>query len=68
MRLKELVKIATDKTNFTTIESYSDFCMSYLEYIKTNLQAVIVSQNENNYRFFQYNEEGTFNVSRPIKY
>lgn len=27
---------------------------------------MIVSQNENNYRFFQYRKDGNFNVSRPV--
>ncbi len=66
MNLNELLTTATDKQNFLTIDDYADYCKRYLEFIKTNLQAVIVSKNENNYRFFQYNEEGTYNVSRPI--
>lgn len=35
-------------------------------FIFDGLQAVIVSQNENHYRFFQYRSEGNYNVSRPI--
>ncbi len=66
MKLKDIVTIATDKKKFQTIEAYSDFCLNYLEFIKTNLQAVIVSMNENHYRFFQYKEDGTYNVTRPI--
>lgn len=42
------------------------FASRYLEFVKDNLQAVIVSRNENNYRFFQYKEDGTYNVTRPI--
>lgn len=38
----------------------------YLDFIRTKLQAVIVSRNENHYQFFQYPKEGTFNVTRPI--
>jgi hypothetical protein len=37
-----------------------------LEFIQDNLQAVIVSRNENIYRFFQYKKDGTYNVTRPI--
>lgn len=66
MKLKDILNIATKKENFQTIEDYSDFCLKYLEFIKSNLQAVIVSRNENNYRFFQYKEDGTYNVTRPI--
>lgn len=45
---------------------YSAFCEAYLTFIFDGLQAVIVSQNENNYRFFQYRKDGNFNVSRPV--
>lgn len=66
MKLKALVGIATNKDRFLSIANYSDFCSRYLEFIQSNLQAVIVSRNENNYRFFQYKKDGTYNVTRPI--
>ena len=66
MTLKKLLAKATDKENFLTIQNYIDFCSGYLEFIEENLQAVIVSQNENHYRFYQYKKDGNFNVSRPI--
>jgi len=66
MTLKKLVDTATNKDKFLSLSDYTDFCLKYLEFVKTNLQAVIVSQNENHYRFFQYKNDGTFNVTRPI--
>ncbi|MBN1805226.1 MAG: hypothetical protein JW837_08255 [Sedimentisphaerales bacterium] len=66
MRLKQIIAKAANKTNFMSIKNYADFCMVYLEFIKNNLQAVIVSRNENNYCFFQYKKDGTYNVTRPI--
>ena len=66
MNLKNIVNLATNKDKFKTIEAYSNFCLTYLEFIQTNLQAVIVSRNENNYQFFQYKKDGTYNVTRPI--
>lgn len=66
MNLKSIVSKVTNKDKFKTISSYSEFCLNYLEFIKTQLQAVIVSKNENNYRFFQYKKDGIFNVTRPI--
>ncbi|MBT4551938.1 hypothetical protein HOC37_03015 [bacterium] len=66
MKLNKIIKKVTDKDKFLSIVDYADFCMFYLEYIKNNLQAVIVSRNENNYRFFQYNKQGTYNITRPI--
>ena len=66
MRLKTLVDRAMNKDKFLSIADYTDFCLTYLEFIKTELQAIIVSQNENHYRFFQYKDDGTYNVTRPI--
>ncbi len=66
MTLKRLISRATNKNKFQSISDYADFCFLYLEFIKTQLQAVIVSRNENHYRFFQYKKDGTYNVTRPI--
>jgi hypothetical protein len=66
MNLTKLVDTACNKDKFLTVSSYFDFAKAYLEFIKDHLQAVIVSRNENHYRFFQYKAEGTFNVTRPI--
>ncbi len=66
MNLTDLVNHATDKARFQTIKQYIDFCDRYLEYIETGLQARIVSQNESHYQFFQYRQEGGFNITRPL--
>jgi hypothetical protein len=66
MNLHEIVEHVTNKENFTKIQDYADFGLMYLDFIKTNLQAVIVARNETDYRFFQYKEDGTYNVTRPI--
>lgn len=66
MTLGQIVKTATNKDKFQSISDYTDFCLRYLEFIRTELQAVIVSRNENHYRFFQYKRNGTYNVTRPI--
>ncbi len=66
MTLKELVTAATNKDRFLSLSDYTDFCLRYLDFVRTNLQAVIVSRNENHYRFFQYKDDGTYNVTRPI--
>jgi hypothetical protein len=67
MNLKQLLKKAKDKSNFIDLKAYIKFCDEYLNYIADdNLQAVIVSQNETHYRFFQYKKEGNFQITRPI--
>jgi len=66
MNLKQLVNKATNKNIFINLKAYIKFCDEYLHYIGDNLQAVIVSQNENHYQFFQYKKEGNFQITRPI--
>ena len=66
MTLDKLITWAKDKTRFISIDDYIAFCEEYLNFIYNGLQAVIVSQNENHYHFFQYKEDGNFNISRPI--
>jgi hypothetical protein len=66
MKLSQLLEHARNKTNFSTLDDYSVFCEKYLTFIYDNLQAIIVSQNETQYRFFQYKKEGNFSVTRPI--
>ena len=66
MKLAELVTHVTDKGRFSAVANYIEFCAKYLEYIETGLQARIVSQNESQYQFFQYRQEGGFNITRPM--
>ena len=37
-----------------------------MSYVSENLQAIIVSQNENHYQFYQYDKSGNFQITRPI--
>jgi hypothetical protein len=66
MNLYDLVNRATDKERFQTVDHYVDFCIRYLEFVDSGLQARIVSQNESHYQFFQYRKEGGFNITRPL--
>ncbi len=66
MSLSDLVSHVINKERFHTIEQYIDFCTSYLEFVDTGLQARIVSQNEVHYQFFQYREDGSFNITRQL--
>ena len=68
MSLQQLVEIASDKTNFTTLDNYISFARRFLDFAFTQgaVQAVIVSQNEPHYRFFQYKKDGHYNVTRPL--
>jgi hypothetical protein len=66
MKLNQLFSKAKDKSNFVDLPAFVGFCNEYLNYTDNNLQAIIVSQNENNYRFFQYGKEGSYQITRPI--
>jgi hypothetical protein len=68
MSLPRLLAHAIHKPNFQTVPDYLNFCARYLEFIgnENNYQAEIVSQNERWYRFYQYLEDGNYNVTRPI--
>lgn len=66
MNLADIVNHATNKGLFITLENYISFCLRYLAYTQTELQARIVSQNEIHYQFFQYKKEGHYNITRPI--
>jgi len=66
MKLNKIVGMATNKDNFTDLKGYVDFCKIYLDYVSENLQAIIVSQNENYYNFFQYGKDGDYQITRPI--
>lgn len=66
MSLANIVAHATDKTRFNTLNNYITFCTRYLEFIDSGLQARIVSQNENHYQFFQYRQDGSHNITRPL--
>jgi len=66
MKIKQITNIATDKSKFMDLGDFIGFAELYLEYIATKLQAVIVSQNENHYQFYQYGSNGGFQITRPI--
>lgn len=66
MSVKKLVQKATNKANFAELSGFIKFCNEYLSYVSENLQAVIVSQNENHYQFYQYDRSGNFQITRPI--
>lgn len=66
MSIADLVANATDKNRFHAVDNYITFCARYLDYIETGLQARIVSQNESHYQFFQYRQDGSFNITRPL--
>jgi hypothetical protein len=68
MSIAALGETACNKASFSTIQEYVDFALRVLEFAskRDNLQAIIVCQNENQYRFWQFKEDGNYNISRPI--
>jgi hypothetical protein len=66
MKLAKMVEFAINKKNFYSVRNYIDFAENFLAFAANDFQAVIVSQNETQYRFFQYKQDGYFNISRPV--
>lgn len=66
MKLDEIRNKVLDKTNFKNLNDFFVFSIQFNEYIQNNIQAEIISQNENNYSFFQFNEDGFYQITRPI--
>ncbi len=66
MNLEKIDNAAVNKQNFLSVADYLKFSRQFLDFITTGLQATIISQNENHYRFYQYKEDGHFNITRPI--
>ncbi len=67
MKLDGLVKIASNKGNFTELKDYVGFCLEFLDFVGTRgaIQAEIVSRNEKHYRFIQF-KNAEFSISRPL--
>ncbi|MBS1515598.1 MAG: hypothetical protein JSS63_11220 [Bacteroidetes bacterium] len=68
MSIETLRAFVINKENFSSLNDYIEFTTDYLSFISdnNNIQATIVSQNENHYKFLQYKEDGTFNITRPL--
>lgn len=56
----------TDKANFLSLQDYASFATYFLEYVEKNKQAIIVSQNEPTYNFFQYDQNASYQITRPF--
>lgn len=66
MTIAEIANKASRKEHFSDLKGYITFCTEFLRYTKDHLQAVIVSQNESRYQFYQYDVSGNFQITRPI--
>ena len=67
MSIITLREYASDKTNFQSLRNFYEFARKYLDFTASDgLQAQIVAQKENTYRFFQYKKEADFAITRPI--
>lgn len=66
MNLIDILEFVTDKRKFGDLEGFIEYCANYLSYIEKHLQARIISQNENHYQFFQYDNWGGYQITRPI--
>ena len=62
-----LGEFAADKTQFTTLGSYTDFARRYADFrAGGGLQAEIVARGTPQYRFFQYTSDASYQFTRPV--
>lgn len=66
MKLKELQDIVIQHDGFKNFMDCANFAGEFLRYINDSDPTVIVSQNEYNYHFFQFDEESKYAISRPF--
>lgn len=66
MSITDIVAHVVNKQRFNKVEDYIDFCKRFLDFTNFGIQAVILAQNEQHYKFFQYKDDGFRNISRPI--
>ncbi|MBL8761278.1 MAG: hypothetical protein JNL50_08255 [Phycisphaerae bacterium] len=67
MKLGDLVKRASDKSRFISLDDYVDFARRFLDFLAGDgVQARIVARNEPCYGFYQFKRDGHFNITRPI--
>lgn len=66
--ITQLRDFARNKDNFHSINNYLTFCKHFIEFIDNsqNYQAKIIARNESNYQFIQYDEQVSFQITRPI--
>lgn len=66
MMITTALNTVTDKNNFLSLNDYVSFATNFLEYLESNKQAIIVSQNEPTYNFFQYDQSASYQITRPF--
>lgn len=64
--LETLIAGAADKGKFQSLQDYIDFSLRFLEYIGSSKQAEIIAGNDHDYRFYQFNADAKFKVTRPF--
>ncbi|MCE5314672.1 MAG: hypothetical protein ABFD49_10390 [Armatimonadota bacterium] len=64
--LKTLTSIAANKEAFQSLLDYVDFSLKFFEYVESSKQAEIIAQNDHDYRFYQFNADAGFKVTRPF--
>ena len=61
-----LREFAVDKSNFRNTQTYIDFAYRYTDFVDDKLQATVIAQNNRKYQFFQYLQDGDFQITRPV--
>lgn len=65
--IDELRTWAVDKDKFLSLSDFTNFAKEFVAYrANTGFQAELVAANTPQYRFFQYNEDAGYKLTRPI--
>jgi hypothetical protein len=64
--LLDLQASVQDKSAFKTLADYAKLCEAFIEFIEKNRPTRIISPTHNNYIFYQYNDEYSYRVTRPL--
>ena len=68
MNAQQLATFAAKKANFNTLQDYLDFCVRYLDFVAGGgVHGTILSQNDTDYHFLQYKDDGCRHVTRPLR-
>ena len=64
--LRDLQVSVRDTTSFNNLDDYLSICKTYLLYLDQNKPTRIVSPTASNYVFYQYDQEYSHRITRPL--
>jgi len=66
LTLGDLQESVQDRTAFESLADYCKICRAFLSYVKKTKPTRIISPSQTNYIFYQYGEEHSHKITRPL--